>query len=330
MRRYRQMAYTIKVGVAMLLAVATAVACSTRSKDPRSPDAPSEDGAAVPDTGDSGGTRPAPPPNFSAGCPTGPYAATFQGDYQPHWQPLLHPLTGGVGPVLVDVDLLAYPSPWGSIEFGVWTNRTDPHGYGDSVNSSFGGTLRMSLTPHDAAGQVGDTLVCDLQYDILEDFYVELSTNPGYLGDRQLHFVLDGGQLFDDATDVYHCNQPLSDMGVEDDETDYIMVGETPSGLAAFPMSQEEGALFSLHPGPQIRTLYITDYGDGELEDDDLGLPYESEVRVYIYGELVHTERARIPRGQAWEVGTADLGLLEFEPAEPGEFVAFSGFGWCD
>ena len=271
------------------------------------------------------GTELAPPPQFAVDCPEGPFPTTYQGDYPTRWLPLNHPIEGGEGDVLIDTDLLAYPSEWGSAAFGVWLNRTDPHGYLDSLESSFAGHFRMVLTPHDEAGQYGEPLVCDLEYHNLEDFYVEMATHPDATGDRQLHFVLEGGALFDESADVCFCNPVLNDMGAEGD-ADYIRMGEWDSGRS-WAMSQEEGIVYSLHPGPERRVPYVYDAGGG-LEEEP-GLPYETEIRVYIYGELVHTVRGRIPAEEVWTVGVADLGRLEFEPAPADTFVPHTGPQWC-
>ena len=70
------------------------------------------------------------------------------------------------------------------------------------------------------------------------------------------------------------------------------------------------------------------DLGDGE--DEEPGVPFESEFRVYLGGELALSVRARIPAGEVWTVGTLDSGSMTFEPAAAGSFQRYDGPLRCD
>ena len=329
------------------LLVSTLTACgSTMPRDKAAPgrdsggpavEAPEGgvDSGASEDTGDPGDTGSGttddtgdplgPPPEFSEPCPEGPFSGSSWDTESPRWRPAQQPVTGGHGAVYVETVVETTPDPWGNSTYGFWDGRRLVHGTDHEVHSDATGLHTLSVTPVDSAGQRGGTLLCDLVFEHREDVHVEFRTHPDFHGERELHFVNEGEQLFDRSEDISYCNgRETYERG--DRERGWMSWYEWRHS-GAWPMAQEEGGIDAVDPDPQRRTLYVLDYGDGTREDR--GLPYESSIRIYLGPDLVFEDRARIPPGEVWTVGTVDIGAGTVEPAPPDTFAEYTGPWTC-
>ena len=266
-----------------------------------------------------------PRPEFAEPCPEGPFSGSAWDSAGALWKPAQHAVVGGHGTVFVETAVLAHPDPWGSRMYGRWHDRRLELGFDYTLNSDTTGLHVVSATPVDSAGQRGDTLVCELDFKHGEDIHIEFRTHPDFHGERELHFVSDGEQLFDRAEDLSFCNAREGyDRGP--DEPGWLEWYEWDHDPTR-DMYQEEGGIDGLDPDPQRRTLYVLDYGDGTWEDR--GVPYESSIRIYLGPDLVFEDRARIPPGEVWTVGTVDIGAGTVEPAPPDTFAEYTGPWTC-
>jgi len=284
----------------------------------------SEAGAS--DTGRTDSGAPPSPPEFSAPCPVGPFFALSGSAWEDFWRPASHPVEGGTGRIFIETAILEMPLEWGSSAFGIWDGRRLPHGRPDSFVSTRAGWFRVAATPVDETGRRGETLVCDLEYVHTNGIVVEMGTDPLFLGDRELHFVQEGGAMFSIDDDLCWCNPQVDDTGLVGDD-DFLSLFEWDSGRPEFPMSQEEGGIFGVSLGLQRRELVVLDNGDGELAES--GLPFETEVRIYLQGTLAFAGRAAIPPGESWTVGLVDMERAAFEPATADDFRTVESPGTC-
>jgi hypothetical protein len=284
-----------------------------------------DSGASVSNSSDSGSYESA--PQFTEGCPPGPFPSSHLAELDEIWRPAMHPVVGGEGALFIESELLSLPVEWGSSAFGVWDGLTLAAASPDMLVSDYAGHVGFRMTPVDSVGQRGDSIVCDIEFVHVEELVVEMGTNPEYIGERELHFVEVGGALYDEESDVCKCNQWVYDTDAEEDELDYIVTWEWPGNRPEWPMSQEEGIVLSPKPGPFQRTVQVLDTGDNMEEEP--GVPYESEIRVWLDGVMVHQSRARIPAGHVWTVGVVDTETRTFTPAEPDDVQRYSGPTEC-
>ena len=259
----------------------------------------------------------APPPQIAGACPDRVLDTAYVSSPSV-WYPGTLGADGGEGEVVLRSTLYDTPWEWGSRYLSNWVDGEAPLRRGSHFSSQRAGTATVGFVPVDQAGQSGDELVCTVEFEHQLDLIVEMGTHPGFDGDRELHFVLEGGELYESATDLCWCASIVFDT--EDDDAT-LESDEHSGGPDTGPMMQEEGVIASRHPRPFRRTLSVYDNGDGRLESP--GMPYESEVRVYLDRVLVHAVRARIPPGELWTVGTVDTGTMSFEPADPDTFAPY-------
>jgi hypothetical protein len=210
----------------------------------------------------------------------------------------------GSEPVFAKIDVAASTLPWTppqTAQGSAWTEIVEG---GDALMfqsdfvASF--TINVSLRAGDSETQTPWT--CEMQWHSFNRIWLEVQSATGVTSDVQLHGLINQAEV--DETDIYSA----------EDVTWCNTKWEGPNPEAAtddvhYEVARDRiGASMAVMYGPAVVDtsvdLVATAEDITQWDDEDTSLRPETELRVYSFDTLLHSERVRFDNNTTYHLGT--------------------------
>jgi hypothetical protein len=209
----------------------------------------------------------------------------------------------GSDPVFAKIEVTESTLPWApplTAQDRDWTEVVEG---GDILmfQSDFVGTFTIAVSLRAGASATQTPWTCEMQWHNFNRFWVELQSAPGVTSDVQLHGLINQETV--DETDIYSpddvtwCNRRW-DGPDPDASTDDVHYGVVTDRI---------GASIAVLYSPAVVDTSVDLVGTAESvtqwEDESERLRPESEVRIYSFDSLLHTERVRFENDATYHFG---------------------------
>jgi hypothetical protein len=221
----------------------------------------------------------------------------------------------GPDPVYAKIEVAESSLPWAPPLTAQGRDWTEVVEGGDILmfQSDFVGIFTIAVSLRAGASATQTPWTCEMQWHNFNRFWVELQSAPGVTSDVQLHGLINQETV--DETDVYSpddvtwCNQRW-DGPNPDASTDDVHHGVVTDRI---------GASIAVLYGPAVVDTNIDLVATAEdvtqWDDEDPSLRPETELRVYSFDTLLHSERVRFDNNTTYHLGTIQADATATEEA---------------